>query len=89
MSNNSSITVRVDKDIKLEAQNILSSAGLDMSTAINIFLRQVIENDGLPFDIKLKTLNDTTLKALSETSDNRNIVGPFDAVEDLMNDLDD
>jgi DNA-damage-inducible protein J len=88
MSNNLSITVRVDKDIKLEAQSILSSLGLDMSTAINIFLRQVIENDGLPFDIKIKSPTATTLQALSETLNKTNLVGPFDTVEDLMNDLD-
>jgi DNA-damage-inducible protein J len=88
MSNNTSITIRTDKEIKLEAQAILSSLGLDMSTAFNLFLRLVIQKQGLPFNVNLNSPKVSTLKALSETSNNKNLVGPFGTVEDLMNDLD-
>ena len=47
----SNINIRVDKDIKQEAQNVFSSLGLDMSTAINIFLRQVIRLRSIPFAV--------------------------------------
>jgi len=87
MNSNTSITIRTDKEIKSEAQQILSLLGIDMSTAINIFLRQVIQKEGLPFSVKLESPNATTLKALSETSNNKNLVGPFNTVEDLMKDL--
>jgi len=45
------INVRVDNDIKKEAQDIFSSLGLDMSTAINIFLRQAIRLRSIPFAV--------------------------------------
>lgn len=88
MSYNTSITIRTDKEIKIEAQGILSSLGLDMNTAFNIFLNQIIQKQGLPFDINLNTPKASTLKALSDTSNNKNLVGHFNTVEDLMNDLD-
>jgi DNA-damage-inducible protein J len=45
------INIRVDSDIKAQAQDILASLGLDMTTAINIFLRQAIRQQGIPFAI--------------------------------------
>ncbi|MGD1822244.1 MAG: type II toxin-antitoxin system RelB/DinJ family antitoxin [Pleomorphochaeta sp.] len=57
MNNKASITVRTDIQAKKDAQRILSSLGLDMSTAINIFLRQVIQEEGLPFKVVLKQPN--------------------------------
>lgn len=43
------LNVRVDEKIKIEAMKILSQRGLSLSTGINVFLRQVIEEKGLPF----------------------------------------
>ena len=43
------INIRVDSEVKSEAQNVLTSLGLDMTTAINIFLRQTIRQRGIPF----------------------------------------
>ena len=45
------INIRVDNEIKKEAQDLFSSLGLDMTTAINIFLRQVIRLRSIPFAI--------------------------------------
>jgi DNA-damage-inducible protein J len=45
------INIRVDSDVKNKAQDVLSSLGLNMTTAINIFLRQAISQHGIPFII--------------------------------------
>jgi len=45
------VTIRVDNDIEAEARAVLTSLGLDINTAINVFLRQVIRKQGIPFDI--------------------------------------
>ena len=45
------IRVRVDIDIKNEAQKLFSELGMDITTAINIFLRQAIRKNGIPFEI--------------------------------------
>ncbi|MFZ2149777.1 MAG: type II toxin-antitoxin system RelB/DinJ family antitoxin [Minisyncoccia bacterium] len=43
------LNIRIDEDIKNKANKTLSSLGLDMSSAVKIFLHQVIEEKGLPF----------------------------------------
>jgi DNA-damage-inducible protein J len=45
------INVRTDTLLKAKAQSILESVGLDMSTAINVFLHQIVYKNGLPFEI--------------------------------------
>ena len=48
------IQVRIDDDIKTEADNLFSSLGLDTSTAIRIFISASIDNRGIPFEIRKK-----------------------------------
>ncbi|MDR3164572.1 MAG: type II toxin-antitoxin system RelB/DinJ family antitoxin [Synergistaceae bacterium] len=45
------INISTDSEIKAKAAAILADLGLDMSTAFNIFLRQVINRRGIPFAI--------------------------------------
>lgn len=50
------INIQTDSEVKSKAQEILSDLGLDMSTAFNIFLRQIINREGIPFPVtKTKT----------------------------------
>ncbi len=60
------LNVRVDKDVKAAAETIFEALGLNMSTAVNIFLRQTIRENGIPFDLKLKNVNDATAAAIAE-----------------------
>ncbi|MDR2167442.1 MAG: type II toxin-antitoxin system RelB/DinJ family antitoxin [Clostridiales bacterium] len=50
-----SITIRVDEDIKREAETLFSKLGLSVSGAINVFFRQAIREQGIPFAIHAKT----------------------------------
>ncbi|MBR1416724.1 MAG: type II toxin-antitoxin system RelB/DinJ family antitoxin [Bacilli bacterium] len=50
-SQTSQINVLIDTKTKKEATSVLNELGMSMSTAINIFLKQVIKKDGLPFEI--------------------------------------
>ncbi len=43
------INIRTDSDIKAQAQAIFASLGLDMTTAVNLFLRQTVRQNDLPF----------------------------------------
>ena len=52
---NTNINIRVDSDIKNKAQDVFSAIGLDMTTAINIFLRQAIRRNGIPFKLVADT----------------------------------
>lgn len=46
---NTTINIRIDKKIKKEATYTLSELGLDMSTAVKMFLNQVVAEQGIPF----------------------------------------
>ena len=48
---NTNINVRVDSDVKNKAQDVFSALGLDMTSAINVFLRQAIRKNGIPFEL--------------------------------------
>ena len=52
-----SMTIRMNKKVKQEAQEIFSALGMDMTTAINVFLRQAIYFKGFPFDVRLDVLS--------------------------------
>jgi len=45
------INISVDSEVEAQAQEMFKSLGLDMSTAINIFLRQAIRQHGIPFAV--------------------------------------
>jgi len=85
MTAKTSMTIRTDRDVKMQAQHLFSNLGLDMSTAINLFLRQSIQHQGLPFDITLRQPNQTTLKAIEESYNKTN--KSFDSVDELMKEL--
>ena len=50
------INIRTDSEVKAQAQNVLSKLGLDLTTAVNLFLRQVICNQSVSFNIAVAQL---------------------------------
>ena len=47
----SAINIQVDSDVKKDATLVLTDLGLSMSSAINLFLKQVVKKNGLPFEV--------------------------------------
>lgn len=60
------LNIRTDKAIKEQAEQIFNELGLNMTTAINLFLRTAIREHGIPFELKLDVPNDTTAAAIEE-----------------------
>ncbi len=60
------LNIRTDKNVKAEAERIFDALGLNMTTAVNIFLRQAIRENGIPFEVKLSVPNETTASAIKE-----------------------
>lgn len=60
------LNIRTDKEVKAAAERIFDALGLTMTTAINIFLRQTIRVNGIPFDLRLDVPNATTAAAIDE-----------------------
>lgn len=89
-NNTSAININVDSNIKKEATELFNSLGLNMSTAINLFLRKSINEGGIPFEIKNSKPTRELKKALKEAKKIENgeiLVKSFDNREDLKKTL--
>ena len=60
------LNIRTDKAIKDQAEMIFNELGLNMTTAVNMFLRATIREHGIPFELKLEVPDDTTAAAIEE-----------------------
>ncbi len=87
MPNTTNLNIRVDEDLKRKAEAIFSELGLNMSTAMNIFLRYSVRYGGIPFDLRIEKPNSDTLAAIEDVNNNRNMSKTFDSVSTLMEDL--
>lgn len=60
------LNIRIDKEVKRQAEELFSELGISMTAAINIFLRTAIRENGIPFELKLNVPNDETARAIEE-----------------------
>ena len=81
---NVNVTLRVDEDLKKQADALFSELGLNLTTAFNIFLRQSVREQKIPFQVSKNVPNAVTLAAMDEAERGENLYGPYDSVSDLM-----
>ena len=60
------LNIRTDKVIKEQAEEIFAELGLNMTTAVNMFLRTAVREHGIPFELKLEIPNEVTAAAIDE-----------------------
>lgn len=82
----SNISIRINKSLKDKFDNICEELGLTMSTALNIFIKTVVREEGIPLRMSLHVPNKETIKAIEEAEKGK-IIGPFDTTEELMESL--
>ena len=63
MATVTNLNIRTDKAVKEAAESIFAELGLNMTTAVNMFLRQTIRENGIPFSLKLNSPNEITMAA--------------------------
>ena len=66
MATTTNFSVRMDSDIKKECEALYGELGINLTTAINVFLRQSLRAGGFPFDVRLEQPNKETIVALLE-----------------------
>ena len=85
---NALIQLRIDERLKAEATDIYERLGLDLPTAIRIFLTRSVEERGIPFSMKLKSDNykaEAAVKAMREMSKAAEAEGIADMTLDEIN----
>jgi DNA-damage-inducible protein J len=60
------LSIRMDKELKEQAEKLFSELGMNMTTAFNIFVRQAVRQGKIPFEISLNVPNAETIAAMEE-----------------------
>lgn len=83
-----STNIKIDPDLKRESQILFEQLGLNLSTAINMFLRQSVREQAIPFRVGNPVPNSETLKAIEDARKGIGLSRGFSSVAELMEDLD-
>ena len=79
--------ISIDSDVKMQAQELFAELGLDLSTAIGIFLRQAIRENAIPFAITRDIPNNETKQSIENVRNSTDLSRGFSSVPELMEDL--
>ena len=83
----STIQIRVDDETRAAAADLFEDLGLDLETAVRIFLKKSLSVGGIPFNVRFDTPNKETVAAMVNTLNGENLSRAYDSVEELFADL--
>ena len=78
------LQIRVDDELKQNADSLFISLGLDTTTAIRIFLNAALEYEGIPFKVSHRQPNAELLEAIEDARLRRNLHGPYKTAEEAV-----
>ncbi len=81
---NVNVIFRVDENLKAQVDALFADLGLSLSTAFNIFLRQSVREQQIPFAISCNVQNTVTLAVMDSAEKEEELYDPFDNVPSLM-----
>ncbi len=81
------VTIRMDKDLKKQADELFTVLGLSFSTAVGVFCRQAVMRGKIPFELSAEKPNAETLAAIDDVNNHRNLSKAYDDIDELMRDL--
>ena len=87
---NTNITMRIDENLKIQLQELLSDLGLDMTTFFTMAAKQAVREQGIPFYVSREIPNEETIAAFNEVEEmkkNPSIGKSYTDVDKMMEDL--
>ena len=90
MAKTDTLNIRIEPNLKKEAEKTLDDLGMNVAEAVTIFLKQVVLTESIPFNIKKPKYNDETLDAIKEALEmvkNPEKYKSFNNVDELMEEL--
>lgn len=87
MAKTDTLHIRIEPSVKQKAERTLNELGLSIADAINVFLRQVILNDGIPFEIRKPKFNKETIEVIEDAKKGKNLSKTFDSVDEMFKEL--
>ena len=79
------VTLRVDKELKEQADALFEDMGLSLNTACRMFLKRAVQEQRIPFEVRRPDRK--TLRAISDAEQEKDLSPSFDSVDELMEDL--
>ena len=79
------VPLRVDKELKEQADALFEDMGLSLNTACRMFLTKAVQEQRIPFEVRRPDRK--TRKAIADAEQGKDVSKSFDTVEDLMEDL--
>ena len=77
------LNIRIDDNLKREAELLFDDLGVSLSAAMTIFLKQAIRQNGFPFQIT-RNYNRETMEAMEDVRLGRNLNGPYKSMDELI-----
>lgn len=85
-----SVTMRIDEELKAQAEELFADLGLNMTSAFTVFVKQAVREQCIPFKISRTEANDDTLEAMEEVrqmKQNPDLGKAYTDVEEMMEEL--
>lgn len=92
MSDSVKLQIRIDRNLKEAADDVFADLGLDATTAIRMFFTKVAKTRSIPFRLRAEPefspeAEARILEAWEESKDPKNLIGPFDNVQEMFRDI--
>lgn len=81
------LTMRIDDELKKQAEELFNELGMNMTTAFTIFAKQAVREQRIPFNISMDIPNSDTIRAMEEVRNGINLSRGYSSVEEMMEDL--
>ena len=83
----SNISIRIDDEVKKQFDNLCDKLGLTMSTAINLFIKAFIRENGIPFALSINDYNEETQKVIEEVEKGIGLSKPYTDIDEMFRDM--
>lgn len=81
------ISIRLNNDLKRNFDNLCNELGFNMSTAITMFIKAAVREQGIPFALSLNDYNKETQKVIKDANKGMGLSKAYNSVDDMMNDI--
>lgn len=81
------ISIRVNSDLKQNFDNLCNELGFNMSTAITMFIKAAVREQGIPFALSINDYNKETQKVIEDANNGIGLSKTYNSVDDMMNDI--
>jgi len=76
------MNIRMNREVKKQAQDLFANRGINMTAAINLFLQQTVRKGDLPFSVKESKPNKKTLSAIQSVEKGKDLSPVFSSIDD-------